>query len=524
MGTPNVRLVRGGCMRQIITERPTGRINRRDLPQDLAPGEVQARENFIVIGVGENKRNRKHPGATRFTDNDTGNSYTSGQAYYTGSARKIIAFNSNGKLYFIGEDGSETVDVPIFIGSSRPCWATFRVTSNDTLFFCAGDNSGLYYYSGQVANNFQLQSGFSLNPVDMVPHLDRMFYVEEDSEVSTFSKNLDPTNVTDSSDAGEITVEAAGGAKIMKQVVFREQMFYLKSNIIARLDGRTPATFEIHHVIDWLGCAARGSVQVTPIGIIFLGSDYEFYLFDGVNVKMLSYGAAIGGDKTKNLTGLINRNKTANIVSTYYDNIYRCSFTEAGRTTNNLEWCYNLTNETDFMTRGFNISSYIAMDRQPDDPMLLCGRTDLGRLMRMYSGLNWDDGDSSPQMSCKLVTRAIGAGEPYNARFKRIFMTTEVLGAEKMPVYYAMDCRTRVSDWGSDQLIIKGEQASVGSFNMLIQSSITSRMNLKYGKSKGQNITLIIDRNARDIDFGFSKFELEAIVKRTRKLSEKVAA
>ena len=512
-------------MRQIITETPTGRINRRDLPQDLAAGEVQDRSNFIVIGVGENKRNRKHPGATRFTDNDTGTSYTSGRVYYTnGNVRKIIAFNSNGKLYFISENGEETEDVPIFIGSSIPCWATFRVSSNDTLFFCAGDNSGLYEYSGQVANNFQLVPSFSLNPVDMVPHLDRMFYVEEDSDVTTFSKNLDPTNVTDSSDAGEITVEAAGGSKIVKQVVFREQMFFLKSNIIARLDGRTPATFEIHHVIDWLGCAARHSVQVTPIGIIFLGSDYEFYLFDGQNVKMLSYGAAIGGDKTKNLTGLINRNKTANIVSTYYDNKYRCSFAENGKTTNNLEWCYDLTNETDFMTRGFNISSYIAMDRQPDEPLLLTGRTDLGRLMRMNSGLNWDDGDANPQMSCKLVTRAIGAGEPYNARFKRIHMTTEVLGAEPMPVYYALDCRTRVSDWGSDQFPIKGEQASVGSFNMLIQSNITSRMNLKYGKSKGQNITLIIDRNSRDVDFGISKFDIEAIVHKTPKLSEKVAA
>lgn len=510
--------------RQFVKERPTGLINRRDLPQDLEPGQVQLRENFIVLGVGDNKRNRKHPGAKRFTTSTTGVSYTSGFVYYMKqNVRKILGFN-NGKIYFVGENGSEDEDIPIFAVDAIPTWVNMRVSGNDVVYFSAGDGSGFYAYDGNIANEFQLQPAVTLNIVDMVEFLDRLFVIEEDSEVSSFSKNLDFTNFTDSSDAGEITVEATGGSKIVKQAVLGEQLFYLKTDRICRLDGRTPSTFSVRRVIPWLGCAARGSVQVTPIGIIFLGSDYEFYLFDGANLKMLSYGVAIGGDKTKNLSGLINRNKTRQIVSTYYDRIYRCSFTENGKSTNNLEWCYNLANETDFLTRDFNISCYIPIDRQPDEPMLLTGRTDLGRLMRMYQGLNLDDGSASPQMSCKLVTRAIGSDQPYDARFKRVYLNTEVLGAEPMPIYYALDNRTRVSDWASDQWPIKGEQTGVGSFNMLIQSSITSRMNLKYGKSKGRTITFIIDRNSRDIDFGFSKLSIEAIVKRSPKKSQAVAA
>lgn len=516
-------------MRQTISIMPTGRINRRDLPNEVTDGEVLSRENFEVIGIGTNKRNRKVAGASRFSGTNTGTSYVWGTRYYTrvggSDVRKTFAFNE-GKLYFIDDNGNETELLSLFQQTAKPCSEVMRVSSNDVLFFSEGVSTGMYSHDGNASNTFMQETLVTLNAVDMVSHLDRLFVIEENSEDVNFSKNLDPTNFTDSTDAGSFTVGAKRSSKIQKLVIMNETLFILKQDSIWRLVGRSPSEFELREVVSHIGCASRGSVQHTDNGVIFLGSDYEFYYFGGTSdsLKMLSYNIAIGGDLTKNLLPIINRDKMENIVSEYHDKVYRCSFTESGRVTNNLEYCFSTANETDWFTRDFNISCYIRWDRHPDKHQLLTGRTDLGRLMLMNQGLNVDNDASSPTMPFKLQTKFVGSDQPENLRFKRAYLHFGVLGAEPLHVFYYLDCRTARSDSAHGDWITRGEYKTVAGMNIASQRAITSRLNLKYGKSKGQNISFEIDHTGRDINVELSSIDLVVVSPKQLKLSNKVAA
>mgnify|MGYP001585929653 FL=1 len=517
-------------MRQIVPIGLSGRIDRRSLPNRLNPGDVLIRENFSVEGIGEEKRCRKVAGATRFSDTNTGTSYVWGTRYYTkvggSDVRKTYAFNNNGKLYFIDDNGAETELLGIFSPIARPCSETMRISSNDVLLFSEGISTGMYSHDGNPANNFQKETAVTLNIVDMVSYLDRLFAIEENSEDVNFSKNLAPTNFTDSTDAGIITVGAKRSSKLQKLVLLGEAIYFLKQDSIWRLSGRSPAEFEMREVISHLGCAARGSVQNTDNGIIFLGSDYEFYFFGGTadSLKMLSYNVAIGGDLTKNLIPIINRDKMDSIVSEYHDKTYRCSFVENGKVTNNLEYCFSTANETDWFTRDFNISCYIKWDRFPDKHELLTGRTDLGRLMKMNQGLNVDNNATNPVMPIKLQSAFVGSTEPRNVRFKRAYINWGVLGAEPIKVYYLLDCRTALSDAASDSWIIRGEKKTVAGMNIASQRAITSRVNLKYGKSKGKEISFLIDHSGKDLDLEIQSIDVLAITPKEMKLSQKVAA
>lgn len=513
-----------------MTINPTGRINRRDLPDEIGDTEVLSRENFEVLGIGTNKRNRKIAGASRFSDTNTGTSYVWGTRYYTrvggSDVRKTFAFNNNGKLYFISDNGVESEVLTIFSPTARPCSEVMRVSSNDVLFFSEGVSTGMYSHDGNASNTFMKETLVTLNFVDMVSHLDRLFGVEENQEDVNFSKNLDPTNFTDSTDAGSFTVGPKRSSKIQKLVILNETLFILKQDSIWRLVGRSPAEFELREVVSHIGCAARGSVQQTDNGIIFLGSDYEFYFFAGTSdsLKMLTYNLAIGGDLTNNLLPIINRDKMESIVSEYHDKVYRCSFVENGRVTNNLEYCFSTANETDWLTRDFNISCYIRWDRHPDKHELLTGRTDLGRLMKMNQWLNVDNDASSPTMPFKLQTKFIGSEQPENVRFKRAYFNFGVLGAEPLHVFYYVDSRTARSDSANGDWITRGEYKTVAGINISSQRAVTSRLNLKYGKSKGQNISFEIDHTGRDINLELSSIDLVVVTPKQMKLSHKVAA
>ena len=514
-------------MRTMVTVKPVGRINRRDLPHLIGDTEVLSRENMMVIGNGDDKRNRKVSGADRFSDTDTGTSYIWGhRMYMKGEQRKTFAFNS-GIIYHISDNGVETSAQTGFISNphTSPCSEVMRVSGNDILFFSEGVDTGMYSHDGNIENTFTKETGVSLNFVGMLSHLDRMFGFEEDSEDLYFSKNLDPVNFTDATDAGVISIGAKRGSKIMAIALLYGTIYIFKQDSIWRLTGRTPSEFAVEEVHPYLGCAGRRSVANTDNGIIFLGSDFEFYFFGGTiaNTIILSYKLAIGGDLTKNLESIINKNKPENVVAIYHNKLYRCSFTETGHVTNNLEYCFNTVNETDFLTRGFNISCYIKWDRHPDKDELLTGRTDLGRLMKHNLGLNLDNGASSPSMLFKLQTKFIGSSELRNTRFKRAYINFGVLGAEKLRMYYFLDCRNAREDAVSDQWVTRGETKALSpTLSISAQSAISSRINLQYGNSKGQNISFMIDHEGRDIDLEIASISVEAITKSTPKLSEKV--
>ena len=514
-------------MRQIFEIKMTGRINRRDLPNRMKDGDVMKRTNFMVIGNGDEKKNRKVPGANRFTQNNTGTSYNSNYRYYTkGNIRKTFSHNG-GKLYHIDDNGNESEVLGVFEPTAVPCFEVMRISDVDVLYVSEGISTGMYSHDGNLSNIFNKETAVSLNFIGMVSHLDRMFGFTEDSEDLYFSKNLEPTNYTDSTDAGIITIGPKRGSKIMFIALLYGTLYIFKQDSIWRLTGRTPSEFEVTEVHPYLGVSGRYSVQNTNNGIIFCGSDYEFYFFGGTieSTIMLSYNVAFGGDLTKNLIPLVNRSKPENMRSIFHNNIYRCAYTVNGGVTNTMEYCFDTINEVDFLTKGFNISSYLKWDRHPDNNELFTGRTDLGRLMKMNIGLNVDNNATSPSMEYELQTKFVGSKDPKNIRFRRAFFNVGVLGAASIRCFYYLDCRSARSDAGSDNWVTIGETKALSpSVSITSQSAISSPVNLHYGKSKGQNISFSLEDDIKDVDIEIASISVEAIVKPTNKLSEKVVA
>lgn len=506
---------------EITTVSPTGRINRRDLPNEIADDQALIRENFIVIGAGKAKRLKKHPGSDRLNATAVSTSpFVWGTRYYSKiSDRHTFGF-SGGKIYFIDDNGNSQSAQTGFSSIAYPCSTQFRVSEQDVLYFSEGISTGMYSYDGNTSYTFKKEVGVSLNFVGMLAHLDRNFAFEEDSDFLYFSKNLEPTNFTDSTDAGQIQIGPERGAKIQAIAILNETIYIFKTDSIWVLTGNTPSSFSVQKVSPVLGVAARRSVQNTEAGIIFLGSDFEFYSFGGTieSIKLLSYDLAVGGDFTKDLVPIINRDRMPQVSSVYHNHIYRCSIVENGEVVNNLEYCFNTINETDFITRGNNVACYFVWNRLPDKQELLTGRADNGYIMYQYRGLNWDNDDTTSTMPIKIQTKFIGSDGPYNMRCRRVWLNSGVLGASDILIQTLVDCRIAQSDATGDTFKTYGEYK--GMTNLLrtaSQRAITSRNIPRHANAKGQNISFFIDENIRNRDLEFSSFQAEMLLKNRKK-------
>jgi len=443
-----------------------GNINRRDLRDMLKKGDVLARENFIVYGIADAKRLKKTPGSDRYTSAEIGTTYTSGYRYYNGNVGKTYAYNDGTKkLYFIDENGIETsvLDVPAVPGTpSYPCFETIRVSGNNVMLFSDGVNP-IYTYDGNIGNTFAVGADITTLPVDMLAYLDRIFAFEENSDVLLGSENVtnggSPTQFSSATDSFEITIGAKRGSKLMRIVFWLGTVYLFKDDSIWVLEGNTPSSFSVREIVPNLGLAARRGIAVGRNAIYFLGSDFEVYQFQGTvaSLKILTYNIALSGDRSKDLNEIINKGRMPQVSATFHDFLFRMSFVETGETVAKMEYLFNTTNETDGFTRGNNVSGYFIYDKTPDFGELKTGRSDVGRIMSQYQGLNWDNDASSPTMPVKLQSAFIRPNDINNTRFKRIYGDFQVLGAEDLEIGYYLDTRLAKSDRGTVSMDIQGE-------------------------------------------------------------------
>lgn len=508
-----------------------GNLNRRDARDALKEGDVISRENMFVYGIGKAKRCKKSPGSDRYSGSAIGTVYTSGYRYYSDTIAKTYAYNDGTKkLYFIDENGNETsvLDVPTTPGMpSYPVFETIRVSGNNVMLFSDGVNP-IYTYDGNIGNTFTMTTNDAVPLVDMLAYLDRIFGFEEDSDVLLGSENVtnggSPTNFSSALDSINITVGAKRGSKLMRIVFWLGTIYLFKDDSIWVLEGNTPSSFSVREIVHNLGLAARRGIAVGRNAIYFLGSDFEVYQFQGTvsSLKILTYNIALSGDRTKDLNEVINKSRMPQVCATYHDFLFRLSFVETGDTVARMEYIFNTTNETDGFTRGNNVSCYFIYDKTPDFGELKTGRSDTGRLMHQYRGLNWDNQASSPTMPVKLQSAFARPFDLENTRFKRIYGDFQVLGAEDLPVNYYLDTRLAKSDIGTVSMAIQGETKNVTSFiRVNDQTSLTSRGILQWAKSKGESIMCELDFDRTNIDLSLSTFYCE-IIKKNRKRSKYV--
>lgn len=508
--------------RKTVKIMPVGNIDRRSLVTQGKSNAVLTRENMFVVGSDpESQFIRKHSGSDRY-NSSTVSSYkaVSPFRYYDVLNSRKNFFFSGGKVWFIDEAGNTDEVLSLFNVNAYPVFVEAQVSSNRILYFMEGVNTGMYSYDGNLSNTFQKEVAVTLDPVDAVMWLDRMWVFEEDSESLYFSKNLEPTNFTDSTDAGVIIIGAKRGSKLQKVIVGNDDNLYIfKTDSTWVIQGRTPSEFVVREINPTMGLAARRSLQKVNNGMIGLMSDYEVYSFDGQNFKLLTYNVSLSGDFTSNLQAIINRDSMDQVNSCYHNFTYRMSFVESGAVVNDMEYCFNTINETEFFTRGAKIASYLVYDRIPDKRELVTGRSDEGRLMHMYRGSNWDNQATGATMRILTKTKYMGLGQARNFRVRKMWLNSGVRTARTIPIRTYIDGRNLYNEGISDDMATFGEANAI--LGMSSQDSVTSRQIPRHNNAKCQNIALEIDYQLSNLNFEFSSFEME-IISKNEKRSEKI--
>ena len=518
-------------MLPVVEIETTGNVNRRDSRDKLKKGDVVWRENFLVYGIGDSKTNKKHPGSDRYNGTAVTGTFTSGYRYYSGALAKTYAFCDGDKYLKFLDDNGNISDILLQPSNPNdvayPVWEEMRVSLNNLLLFADGFN-GIYTYDGNIGNTFT-KTAATLNPVDMLSFLDRLFVIEEYSDVLSYGANVtnggSPTDFT-GTDAGEITVGPKRGSKLMRAIYFMGTLFLFKDDSIWVLEGNTPETFQLRQVVSNIGLAARRGIAVGRNAIYFLGSDFEVYQFQGTqaSLKLLTYNIALSGNRSKDLVEIINKYRMSQVSATYHDYLFRLSFVETGETVAKMEYIFNTTNETDGFTRGNNVSCYFQYDKLPDRGQLVTGRSDAGYLMHQYRGLNWDNQADTPTMPYKLTTAAIRPSKSSleNVRFKRAWADFQILGAEALDVDYYLDTRIAKSDRKTIQLATQGETKGMTNFlRTNAQTNIFSRAILHWENAKGQSIYFEIDKDRNNVDLSIGSFYTE-VIQKNRKRSERV--
>jgi hypothetical protein len=514
---------------EIVRINPTGRINRRAITTELPSDQVLKRENFYVTGQKPYLKVKKFAGSDRYNSNSVGSlPVVWASRYYTKANKRKNFFFSGGTLYHIDDLGNTSSLITTFSPTAYPVSVEMRVSDVDILYFMEGVNTGMYSHDGNDSNVFTKETAVTLNPVGAVSWLDRMWVFEEDSEDLYFSKNLEPTNFTDSTDAGIITIGAKRGSKIQQIVVYKETLFIFKTDSIWAIQGKTPSEFSVVEVHPTMGLAARRSLVATSSVLMGYMSDYEVYSFAGTqeSMKLLTYDIGLSGglvNTNENLLPIVNTDRLEQICATYHNFLYRMSFTESGQTQNKMEYIFNTINETDAFTRGNNVSCYLVYDRQPDHKELVTGRSDAGYLMHQYRGLNYDNQATGANMRLLHQTSFYGLEGPRNFRIRRYWGNFGVLGAYPLPIRMLTDARTALSDSTSDQLDTQGETKTVAGLRIQSQSAVTSRQIPRHGNAKCQSFSLLIDETLSGFDTEFSSFDIEIIGKNLKR-NRKVAA
>lgn len=514
---------------QLARIKPIGRINRRAIITDTPEDQVLSRENFYVTGQKPYLKVKKFPGSDRYNSTSVG-SYPIVWAfrYQTKLNKRRNYFFGGGFLYHIDDLGNTTAINPaVFDPTAYPCAVEMRVSDTDIMYFSEGKTTGMFSYDGNVSNTFTKETAVTLNFVGMASHLDRLWGFEEDSEDLYFSVNLDPTNFTNSTDAGIITIGAKRGSKIQQIIVYQETLFIFKTDSVWVLEGRTPSEFTVREVHPSMGLAARRSIVSAGNVLIGLMSDYEVYSFGGTreSMKLLTYDISLSGglvNTNENLLPILNTDRMDQICATFHNFFYRMSFVENGDTINRLEYIFNTINETDAFTRGNNVGSYLVYDRVPDKNELVTGRSDIGRLMHQYRGLNWDNQETGANMRLLTQTGFFGLGEPRNFRVRRVWGNWGVLGARPIPIRILIDGRTALSDSTTEELDTQGETKTVAGLSIQSQSAVTSRFIPRHNNAKCQSFSLMINETLSNVDTEFSSFDCEIITQRNLKRNRKV--
>lgn len=396
---------------------------------------------------------------------------------------------------------SQSLDIQIEPGFYQMD-SSIEVSGNVTTYVV--DGKYFYKFIPNIAGEWERLpikldvDGNEIEPIDICQYQDRMFVLVKNKNVILFSKNLDPENYSDSTDAGLIQLPAANGGYPQKLIVHRGFLHVVHEDYFSPVSGSSALTYGVQPGDIVYGYGTRAPLSVVNIQHKFVfqnSQDYEIYetagTLDSTSHQPLSYNIELGK--------LINPHKaylTAAALDPALDCL-RISYVPTGEVVPNKEAIYSM-NEQKWAgeTYGKKISRYCLWDGRGDENEFLTLRSDIGCLMFEGRGQNIDGG---PQRYW-FITGDYADNYYNDQQFTEFFIDAHTFGTlVKLPLNYYLDAR--ITERGQDYATLQGETFNLGLITISDQTIMLDRILPLINQTKGRMIRFESDVTALNTEF-----------------------
>jgi len=390
---------------------------------------------------------------------------------------------SNGTIYH----GNDTTGIMAsaqagFYASAIPLDMTIQVSENSILYLFTGHDTP-YKYNGNGSYVWE-KSGLSAEIIAGIVHLDRAFYIKENSSEIDYSETLLPETIEDTlitgNDKNSVNRAIVLGAD--------ESIFIFKNNSIYQLYGRTPSSFQLRLVTDKYGLASKRAIHQVGSGFIFLNElDNELYFFGGSESSIMNLT-----EKNVRLREILNLTDDAitNTCMSVHDGLFRFAFQhrESVIDANNCELIYCISEPRPdglpkwSLIKGSNVNCYTLLNQQGDGNKLITGRSDIGCLMYHNRGFDFDGN----AIETIMRTAEVVVSEDEEMIFPEFFVKAKP-GSVNVNSTFRYFLNGRVSDRGETSQSMDGETNTVGTIKLqkgdLFNDRIISLCNYRRGNS-----------------------------------------
>ena len=433
--------------------------------------------------------------------------------YYTtgGDLKKDQFVVAGGKIYKLDESTALMNQVTIsnsldmmMNSDFYPIDATIKIAEQVSTFLVDGEF--FYKFNGSDSGNWEKLpakldvDGNTIRPQYVCEFLDRLWVLDKYRNVLIGSKNLNPENFEDSTDAVLIELSPGYGGFPQGLAVHNGFLYIVHEDYFVPLSGSSPATFGVRPGDYVYGYGTRAPRSIfSKKGLFgFLNStDNELYTTGGTigstDDTPLSHDI-----KLSELVNPVKADKTVVHIDTTL-NAIRVAYVPTGESELNSEEIYSL-NEKKWcgQTRDRHISCYSQWNGRGDDGRLLTGRADTGFLMVNDASLNFD----SEPIHYKFVSASyVADDEITDVEFQEFFLDLKALGNFSVPLSYYID--SRITTRGQEFVNMQGEVINLGLIEISDQNIFLNRALPLIDRRRGRMIRFEIEEASADRVFEF---------------------
>ncbi len=294
---------------------------------------------------------QKRRGYAKFeTDQvETSKKITALHRFYYGVSSKQLLAGSGTKVRY--HNGSTWVDVYTSLtDSAQVMMETWG--AQDKVYIANGNEAPKSWDGSSLA----ALSGLTSAVTQFLSYQDRLLYLDAGSpgELGWSNSFVDnawnsgsTTGVKPDSNLHGMVIHAAqvSDAGLAAKVLLAgsDGMYLFSGN-----DLRTPATtgdYKIESLATHIGCSSPLTMQWTPAGTVYLGTDKMVYILPFDSLTPIPIGHKISAEGNAKEDGLesIPSAQIPNASAVYHDGFYKLSIAATGATTNNRQWWLDIT-------------------------------------------------------------------------------------------------------------------------------------------------------------------------------------